>query len=49
MEDKINLQIKVENIRMRRYLVQSGDRIFLKGLGFLSFTKNMGKILVKYK
>ena len=49
IEDKINLQIKVENIRMKRHLVQPRDRIFLKGLGFLSFTKIMGKILVKYK
>ena len=27
---------------MTRYLVQSRDRIFVKGYGFLSFAKNMG-------
>ena len=30
-----------------RYSVQSKDRIFVKGYGFLSFAKNMGKKLVK--
>ena len=29
---------------MMRYSVQPGDRIFVKGYGFLSFAKNMGKI-----
>ena len=30
---------------MRLYTVQSRDRIFVKGYGFLSFAKNMGKNL----
>ena len=29
------------------YLVQPRDRIFVKSYGFLSFSKNMSKILVK--
>ena len=28
---------------MTRYLVQPWDGIFVKGYGFLSFAKNMGK------
>ena len=28
---------------MTRYSVQSRDRIFVKGYGFLSLAKNMGK------
>ena len=28
-----------------RYSIESRDRIYVKGYGFLSFTKNMGKIL----
>ena len=32
---------------MTRYSVQPRDRIFAKGYGFLSFTKNMGRKLVK--
>ena len=28
-----------------RYLIQSKDRIYVKGYGFLSFEKNMGKHL----
>ena len=28
---------------MTRSLVQNSDRIFVKGCGFLSFAKNMGK------
>ena len=28
---------------MTRYSVQPRDRIFVKGYGILSFTKNMGK------
>ena len=32
---------------MTRYSVQPRDRIFLKGNGFLSFAKNMGKVLAK--
>ena len=32
---------------MRKYLVQSRDRIFVKGYGFLSFAENMVKILMK--
>ena len=30
-----------------RYLVQPKDRIFVKGYGFLSFVKNMGKNIGK--
>ena len=30
---------------MIRYSVQPRDRIFVKGYGFLSFAKNMGKII----
>ena len=29
-----------------RYSIQPRDRIFVKSYGFLSFAKNMGKILV---
>ena len=32
---------------MMRYLVQPRDRILVKGYGFVSFAKSMGKILVK--
>ena len=32
---------------MTRYLVQPRDRIFTKGYGFLSFAKNMGRIIGK--
>ena len=32
---------------MVRYSVQSRDRIFVKGSGFLSFTKNIGKNIGK--
>ena len=32
---------------MIRYSVQPGDRIFIKGYGFLSFPKNMGKNIGK--
>ena len=32
---------------MTRYSVQPRDRIFVKGCGFLSFTKNMGKNIGK--
>ena len=28
-----------------RYSIESRDRIYVKGYGFLSFTKNMGKSL----
>ena len=31
---------------MRKYLVQSRDRIFVKSYGFLSFAENMAKILM---
>ena len=31
----------------KRYSVRPRDWIFLKGYGFLSFAKHMGKILVK--
>ena len=30
-----------------RYLVQPRDQIFVEGYGFLSFAKNMGKIVRK--
>ena len=30
-----------------RYSVQPRDQILVQGYGFLSFAKNMGKILVK--
>ena len=30
-----------------RYSIQPRDRIFVKSYGFLSFAKNMGKMLVK--
>ena len=32
---------------MTQYLVQPKDRIFVKGYRFLSFSKNMGKIISK--
>ena len=32
---------------MTRYSVQPRDRTFVKGYGFLSFAKNMGKTIVK--
>ena len=32
---------------MMRYLVQPKARIFVKGYGFLSFAKNMGKNISK--
>ena len=32
---------------MARYSVQARDRTFVKDYGFLSFTKNKGKTLVK--
>ena len=32
---------------MTRYLAQTRDRIFVKGYEFLSFAKNMGKIIGK--
>ena len=32
---------------MTKYSVQPRDRIFVKGSGFLSFAKNMGKIILK--
>ena len=32
---------------MTRHSVQSRERIFVKGYGFLSFVKNMGKKLEK--
>ena len=33
---------------MTRYSVQPGDQLFVKGYGFLSFAKNMGKNIGKY-
>ena len=32
---------------MTRYSVQPRDRIFVKGYGFLSFSKNMGRNIGK--
>ena len=32
---------------MWRYSVQPWDQMFVRDCGFLSFTRNMGKILVK--
>ena len=32
---------------MTHYSVQPSDRIFMKGYGFLSFAKNMGKNIGK--
>ena len=32
---------------MTRYSVQPRDRIFVKGFGFLSFAKNMGRNIGK--
>ena len=32
---------------MTRYSVQPGNKIFVKGYGFLSFAKNMGKNVSK--
>ena len=32
---------------MMRYAIQTGDRIFVKGYGLLSFAKNMGKNISK--
>ena len=32
---------------MTHYSVQCRDRIFVKGYTLLSFTKNMGKIIIK--
>ena len=34
---------------MTCYSVQPRDRIFVKGYGFLSFAKNMGRNINKYK
>ena len=33
---------------MTRYSVQPGEKIFVKGYGFLSFAKNMGKNINKH-
>ena len=33
--------------KIMRYLVQTRDQILAKDYGFLSFAKNMGKILIK--
>ena len=35
------------SLATRRYSVQPRERIFVKGYGFFSFAKNMGKNLVK--
>ena len=32
---------------MTRYSVQARDSVFVKGYGFLSFTRNMGKNISK--
>ena len=34
----------MKNIKMR-YSIEPRDRIYVKGYGFLSFAKNMGKYL----
>ena len=34
---------------MTRYSVQPGEKIFVKGYGFLSFAKNMGKNINKHR
>ena len=34
---------------MMRYSVQTSDQIFVKGYGFLSFPKNMGKDITNNK
>ena len=34
---------------MAQYSVQPGDQIFVKGYGFLSFAKNIGKSIGKNK
>ena len=34
---------------MTHYSVQPKDRILVKGYGFLSFARNIGEILVKYR
>ena len=34
---------RCSSLAMRRYSVQSRDRIFVKGYGFLSFAKTMDK------
>ena len=46
IEDKTNLTmvIKASIIKMR-YSIEPRDRIYVKGYGFLSFAKNMGKSL----
>ena len=36
-------------MKMKSYSVQSRDQIFLKGYGFLSFAKNMSKLIGKNK
>ena len=33
-----------QRIKMR-YSIEPGDRIYVKGYGFLSFAKNMGKVI----
>ena len=33
--------------KMTRYLAQAKDRVFVKGYGFLSFARNMGKNICK--
>ena len=47
IEDRINLRmvIKKASIIKMRYSIEPGDRIYVKGYGFLSFAKNMGKSL----
>ena len=51
IEDKINItlviNLNVKYKKMTRYSVQPRDRIFVKGYGFLSFAKNMGKNIDK--
>ena len=33
--------------KMTHYLAQAKDRVFVKGYGFLSFARNMGKNICK--
>ena len=42
-----NYQLKCQILKIMHYLVQLRDQIFVKGYGFLSLAKNMGKIIGK--
>ena len=42
----VNLMMVIKDNRIKmRYSVEPRDRIYVKGYGFLSFAKNMGKSL----